>query len=63
MISQIRVACDEQSRGSDQISLEVEDIQTSTTVNLNATRVMNESVASLFRQIEALKTEISNFKV
>jgi methyl-accepting chemotaxis protein len=63
MIEQIKRACDEQSRGSEQVVMAVEDIQLSTNINLEATQVMNESVANLFRQIEILREEMSLFKV
>ncbi|MFZ3208498.1 MAG: methyl-accepting chemotaxis protein [Geobacteraceae bacterium] len=63
MIEQIKRACDEQKRGSEQVVIAVEDIQLSTNTNLDATQVMNESVANLFRQIEILRKEMSVFKV
>jgi methyl-accepting chemotaxis protein len=63
MIEQIKRACDEQSRGSEQVVMAVEDIQLSTNINLEATQIMNESVANLYRQIEILREEMSLFKV
>lgn len=63
MISQVKRACEEQSRGSDQISTSVEDINTSARINLEATNTMNESVNSIFAQINLLKKEMSAFKV
>ncbi len=63
MISHIRQACEEQSRGSDQISCSVEDINASAQINLEATTMMNESVNSIFAQINVLKKEMRAFKV
>jgi methyl-accepting chemotaxis protein len=63
MIQQIKRACDEQTRGSEQVVMAVEDIQLSTNINLEATQIMNESVANLFRQIEILREEMGFFKV
>ena len=63
MIEQIKRACDEQTRGSEQVVMAVEDIQLSTNINLEATQIMNESVANLFRQIEILREEMGLFKV
>lgn len=62
MIEQIRRACNEQSRGSEMISGSVEDIQSSSAINLEATKVMDESVANLFEQIDALRKEINSFR-
>ena len=63
MIRHIKRACDEQSRGSEQIVMSVEDIQEATEANLEATRVMDEAVYKLFRQIELLKKEMEAFKI
>lgn len=63
MIQKIKQACDEQSRGSEQIVVAVEDIQQSTSMNLEATRILNDSLASLLRQSEILDKEMSAFKV
>ena len=63
MIQKIKQACDEQSRGSEQIVVAVEDIQQSTSMNLEATRILNESLASLLRQAEILNNEMNAFKV
>jgi len=63
MIQQIKDACDEQAKGSSQIVHAVEDIQDSTNVNLEATKVMDDAVRSLSRQIEILQGEMSGFKV
>lgn len=62
-IQQIKNACDEQTKGSAQIVHAVEDIQQSTNVNLEATRVMDEAVTSLSRQIEILQRGMTGFKV
>jgi methyl-accepting chemotaxis protein len=63
MIQQIKRACDEQSQGSEQIVIAVEDIQQSTHINLDATRAMDEAVSNLFRQIAVLRDEMARFKV
>lgn len=63
MIEQIRRATNEQSRGSEMISSSVENIQNSSAVNLDATKVMDESVAKLFEQIETLKKEMQTFRI
>lgn len=63
MISQVKRASEEQSRGSEQISLAVGDIQSSAQINLEATRMMNDSVTNIFTQINVLKKEMSSFKV
>ena len=41
----------------------VEDIQSSTAVNMNATRIMNEATVNLTRQIEVLRKEMNAFRV
>jgi methyl-accepting chemotaxis protein len=63
MINQIRRACNEQTRGSAQIAGSVEDIQSSAAINLDATRIMDESMSSLCTQIEVLKKEMNSFTV
>lgn len=63
MIEQIRRACNEQSRGSEMIASSVEDIQSSSAINIEATKVMDESVARLFEQIDALKKEMQSFRI
>jgi len=63
MIHQIKRASDEQSRGSEQIVIAVENIQHSNTVNLDATKVMNNAVMNLSRQIEILRKEMEIFKI
>ncbi|PKN16242.1 MAG: methyl-accepting chemotaxis protein [Deltaproteobacteria bacterium HGW-Deltaproteobacteria-23] len=62
MIEQIRRACNEQSRGSEMIAGSVENIQSSSAINLEATKVMDESVSRLFEQIDALKREMQSFR-
>jgi methyl-accepting chemotaxis protein len=63
MISQIRRACTEQTRGSELIAASVENIESSSEINLETTRVMDESVARLFEQIETLRNEMKLFRV
>jgi len=63
MIQQIKRACDEQSRGSEQIIIAVEEIQHSNTINLDAAKVMNNAVMNLSRQIEILQKEMAVFKI
>jgi methyl-accepting chemotaxis protein len=63
MIQKIKQACDEQSRGSEQIVVAVEDIQQSTSMNLEATRLLNEALASLLRQAEIINREMDAFKI
>ena len=63
MIRHIKRACDEQGRGSEQIVASVEDIQSATEANLEATRVMDEAVYKLFRQTDLLRKEMEAFKI
>ena len=63
MIQQIKRASDEQSRGSEQIIVAVENIQHSNTINLDATKVMNNAVMNLSRQIDILRKEMDVFKI
>lgn len=63
MIQQIKRACDEQTRGSEQVVVAVEDIQQSTSINLEAIRIMNDAVKNLYEQIEILQKEMGAFKV
>lgn len=62
MIQQIKRACDEQGRGSEHIIIAVEDIRHSTNTNLEATKVMNNEVMSLFRQIEIMQRDMGFFR-
>jgi hypothetical protein len=41
----------------------VEDIQSSSAINLEATKVMDKSVARLFEQIDALRKEMQSFRI
>jgi methyl-accepting chemotaxis protein len=63
MIRHIKRACDEQSNGSEQIMVSVEEIQTATEENLGATRVMDEAVFKLFKQTDMLKKEMEQFRI
>jgi methyl-accepting chemotaxis protein len=62
MINQIRRACLEQAKGSEMIAASVEDIESSSTINLDATRMMDDSVTKLFEQIDTLKKEMQAFR-
>jgi methyl-accepting chemotaxis protein len=62
MIQQIKRACDEQGRGSEHIIIAVEDIRHSTNINLEATKVMNNEVMSLFRHIEIMQRDMGFFR-
>ncbi len=63
MIHQIRRACTEQSLGSEMITVSVENITSSSASNLEASKVMDESVARLFGQIDVLREEMKVFKI
>jgi methyl-accepting chemotaxis protein len=63
MIEQIKRACEEQIRGSEQIVAAIEDIQHSTQVNLDTAAIMNEAATSLARQVELLHLEMRAFQV
>ena len=63
MIQRIKCACDEQSSGSEQIVAAVENIQQSTQINLQATKIMGDSVESLSSQVGILQKEMSAFTV
>lgn len=62
MILQIKRACDEQTRGSEQIICAVENIQDSTSTNLGAAKMLDDSVTRLSRQLDVLQREMSSFK-
>jgi methyl-accepting chemotaxis protein len=62
MIAQIKRACAEQERGTEMIMGSVDNIQSSTSINLAATKTMDESVASLFQQIKAVREEMEVFR-
>jgi methyl-accepting chemotaxis protein len=63
MIRQIKKACDEQSRGSDQVVPAVQNIKEATESNLGALKVLGETMAELACQISALQGEIDRFSV
>ena len=63
MIRYVTAACDEQQSGSEQVMVAAEDIRNSTTTNLEAIQVMNESLIKLYSQAENLKKEMSVFRV
>jgi len=63
MIRHIKRACDDQSRGSEQIVLSVGEIESATEANVEASRVMDEAVYKLFRQTELLRKEMESFKI
>jgi methyl-accepting chemotaxis protein len=62
MINQIRRACLEQAKGSEMIATSVESIESSASINLDATKMMDDSVAKLFEQIDKLKKEMQSFR-
>jgi len=63
MIGQIKRACDEQSRGSEQIIPAVENIESATGSNLDAVRILGETLEHLAAQIGILNNEIGRFNV
>lgn len=63
MIGQIRRACTEQTCGSELIVASVESIESSSAINLETVKVMDESVSRLFEQIEVLRREMQSFRV
>ena len=63
MVQQIKNATEEQSRGSAQIVEAVGNIQQSAAINLQASKVMDEAVASLTGQMELMQKEMGKFKV
>jgi methyl-accepting chemotaxis protein len=63
MIQQIKRACDEQGRGSEQIIHAMEDIQQSTSINLESAEIMEDSIGRMSKQIETLRKGMSSFKV
>lgn len=62
MINQIKDATDEQERSSEQIVHAVKEIQNSTNINSEATKVLNEAVSSLSEQTELFQEEMKSFK-
>jgi methyl-accepting chemotaxis protein len=63
MIRKIKVACDEQTRGSGQIVHAVAGIQQSTEINLEANRMTEEAVKRLTQQTELIQAALHNFKI
>lgn len=63
MINQIKDATDEQEHSSEQIVHAVKEIQKSTNINTEATRVLNEAVSSLSEQTELFQEEMKSFKI
>lgn len=62
MIEDIRRACMVQLAGSEQIVHTAEEMDEAATGNLKTTRVMEEVVSGLSRQIKGLEQEMSGFK-
>ena len=62
MIEEIRRACLVQSEGSEQIVHTAEEVEEAATGNLNTTRIMEEAVSGLSRQIKNLEREMEGFK-
>jgi len=62
MIEEIRRACLVQSEGSEQIVHTAEEVEEAATGNLNTTRIMEEAVSGLSRQIKNLEKEMEGFK-
>lgn len=63
MILQIKNATDEQRRNGEQISHAVNDIQKSTQVTMDATRVLGDAVTGLATQTEVFQGEMGKYKV
>ena len=63
MIGQIKRACDEQSRGSMLIVPAVENIQTSAEGNIEAVKVLGNTLETLAEQINILNKEIAKFSI
>jgi methyl-accepting chemotaxis protein len=63
LISGINRACAEQERSVEMIIGSVENIQSSASINLNATQVMDTSVVKLFEQITTVNEEMGAFKI
>jgi len=62
MIEEIRRACMVQLEGSEQIVHTAEEMEKAATGNLKTTRVMEEAVSGLSRQIKGLEQEMTGFK-
>jgi methyl-accepting chemotaxis protein len=63
MIRHIKRACDDQTRGSEEIVCSIDEIEATTAANVEAARVLDDSVYKLFRQTELLKKEMQAFKI
>jgi methyl-accepting chemotaxis protein len=63
MIRKIKLACDEQNRGSGQIVHAVSGIQQSTEINLEANRMTEEAVKRLTQQTELIQSALLNFTI
>lgn len=63
MIQQIKRACDEQKQGSEQILPAVENVKISTDSNIDAVRILNETLVNLASQVEILHDEIGRFNI
>jgi methyl-accepting chemotaxis protein len=62
MVEQIKEACDEQNRCGARIAGEMEKITRSADGNLQASSGLNEAVAGLGTQVEALQQEMAGFR-
>ncbi len=62
MIEDIRKACQVQSSSSEQIVNNVREMEEAATGNLDTTRIMEETVTGLSKQIKNLEKEMSGFK-
>ncbi len=62
MIEEIRRACMVQLEGSEQVVHTAEEMEQAATGNLKTTRVMEEAVSGLSRQIKNLEKEMAGFK-
>lgn len=63
MIEAVGKECSLQRKESEIISHAMEAIRSTNSANLNSSSVMNEAVATLSEQVEALQTEIRRFKL
>jgi len=61
MVQQIKLACETQTSSSGQIVHAVENIETSTRINYDATKVLNEAVSGLSDQVHILQQEMGGF--
>ena len=63
MIRQIQQATDEQSRNSNLIALSMSTIQDSTYSNAASTKVLDDVISRLSRQVTVLQEEMGNFRL